>query len=100
MIGTDSKGCLNMPNNMDLKALSERDETVVIVGFFDLTGFAKWSEERPPRELLDLAIALFKRTGRVPSPTLAASWSRRLETPVCSCSRPTIPTGRCSRCKR
>ncbi len=49
---------------MALKALTARDETVVIVGFFDLTGFAKWSEERPPRELLDLAIALFKRSGR------------------------------------
>ena len=49
---------------MDLKALTERDETVVIVGFFDLMGFAKWSEGRPPRDLLDLATALFKRTGR------------------------------------
>ncbi len=64
MIGTDSKGCLNMPNNMDLKALTERDETVVIVGFFDLMGFARWSEGRPPRDLLDLATALFERTGR------------------------------------
>jgi len=53
-----------MPNDMDLRVLTECDETVVIVGFFDLTGYAKWSEERPPRELLDLAIALFKRTGR------------------------------------
>ena len=35
-----------------------------------------------------------------PSPTPTASWSRRLETPVCSCFRPTIRTGRCSRCKR
>lgn len=52
-----------MPNDMDLKALCEHDETVVIVGFFDLMGFAKWSEERLPRELLDLATALFKRTG-------------------------------------
>ncbi len=53
-----------MLNDMNLTALIERDETVVIVGFFDLMGFAKWSEERPPRELLDLATALFKRTGR------------------------------------
>jgi adenylate cyclase len=47
-----------------LQALTEWEETVVIVGFFDLTEFAKWSETRPPRELLDLATALFKRTGR------------------------------------
>ena len=53
-----------MPNDMDLLALAERGETVVIVGFFDLMGFAKWSEGRPPRDLLDLATALFKRTGR------------------------------------
>ena len=52
-----------MLNDMDLKALCEHDETVVIVGFFELMGFAKWSEERLPRELLDLATALFKRTG-------------------------------------
>ena len=53
-----------MPNDMDLRALTERDETVVIVGFFDLMGFANWSEGRPPRDPLDLATALFKRTGR------------------------------------
>ncbi len=47
-----------------MQALTERDETVVIVGFFDLTEFAKWSEARPPRELLDLATGLFERTGR------------------------------------
>ncbi len=54
-----------MPNDMVLKARTERDETVVIIGFFDLMGFARWSEGRPPRDLLDLATALFKRTGRV-----------------------------------
>jgi class 3 adenylate cyclase len=53
-----------MPNDMDLKALTERDETIVIVGFFDLMGFAKWSEGRPSRDLLELATALFGRTGR------------------------------------
>ena len=47
-----------------MQALTERGETVVIVGFFDLTEFAKWSEARPPRELLDLATALFERSGR------------------------------------
>jgi class 3 adenylate cyclase len=47
-----------------LQALTERDETVVIVGFFDLTEFAKWSEARPPRVLLDLATELFERSGR------------------------------------
>ena len=52
-----------MANDMDLKTLTEHDEIVVIVGFFDLMGFAKWSEGRPPRDLLDLATGLFKRTG-------------------------------------
>ncbi len=47
-----------------MQALTARDETVVIVGFFDLTDFAKWSEARPPRELLDLATEFFERTGR------------------------------------
>ena len=50
---------------MDLKALVDANESVVIVGFFDLMGFAKWSKGRPPSEILDLATALSKRTGRV-----------------------------------
>ena len=50
---------------MDLKALVDANETVVIVGFFDLMGFAKWSKGRLPSELLDLATVLSKRTGRV-----------------------------------
>ncbi len=49
---------------MDLQALTRRDETVVIVGFFDLMGYAKWGEGRPPRELLEMATELFNRTGR------------------------------------
>ena len=49
---------------MDMKALTRRDETVVIVGFFDLMGYAKWGAGRPPRELLEMAIELFSRTGR------------------------------------
>ena len=49
---------------MDLQSLSLRDETVVNVGFFDLLLFTRWSEGRPPRELLDLASGLFQRTGR------------------------------------
>jgi class 3 adenylate cyclase len=64
MIEADFKDCLNMSNDMNLKGLTGRDDIVVIVGFFDLMGFAKWSEGRPPRDLLDLATALFKRTGR------------------------------------
>ncbi len=64
MIESDFKDCLNMPNDMNLKGLTGRDDIVVIVGFFDLMGFAKWSEGRPPGDLLDLATALFKRTGR------------------------------------
>ena len=49
---------------MDMQPLSTRDEIVVIVGFFDLLGYARWCEDRPPRELLNLAMELFNRTGR------------------------------------
>ena len=48
---------------MDMQPLIGRDETIVIVGVFDLMGFAKWSENRRPKELLELATALFHRTG-------------------------------------
>ena len=49
---------------MDMQRLTRRDETVVIVGFFDLRGYAKWGEGRPPRELLEMATDLFSCTGR------------------------------------
>ena len=49
---------------MDMQALAARDQTDVIVGFFDLSGFANWCEERPPRKILELATELFRRTGR------------------------------------
>lgn len=50
---------------MEFQALTEYEETVIIVGFFDLMGYAKWCEERPPREVLELARELFTRTGKV-----------------------------------
>ncbi len=50
---------------MDLQTLAEHDEIVVIVGFFDLMGFTKWAEDRPPRDVLEFASALFNRTGQV-----------------------------------
>ncbi len=48
---------------MDLEALAEHSEAEVIVGFFDLMGYAKWCEGRPPREVLEFAAALFTHTG-------------------------------------
>jgi|TARA_B100000315_G_C14568967_1_gene584480 adenylate cyclase len=48
---------------MDLLALTENEETVLIVGFFDIRGFSKWSEGRVPREMYDFATELFERTG-------------------------------------
>lgn len=45
-------------------ALAEPEEATVIVGLFDLMGFARWSEGRPPGDLLDLARALFQRSGQ------------------------------------
>jgi class 3 adenylate cyclase len=48
---------------MDLTALTEPDETELIVGFFNLRGFAKWSENQQPRALFDFAVELFQRTG-------------------------------------
>ena len=50
---------------MDLQTLAERDEIVVIVGFFDLMGFTEWAEDRPSRDVLEFASALFNRTGQV-----------------------------------
>jgi class 3 adenylate cyclase len=47
---------------MDVMALSEHDEVNLIVGFFDLRGFAKWSEGQNARDLFNLAAELFKRT--------------------------------------
>jgi class 3 adenylate cyclase len=47
---------------MDLTTLSEHDEVNLIVGFFDLRGFAKWSEDQNARDLFNLAAELFKRT--------------------------------------
>ena len=47
---------------MNVRALSERDEVNLIVGFFDLRGFAKWSEHQNSRELFNFAAELFKRT--------------------------------------
>ncbi len=52
------------PTSQYLRSLTKHDEIIVIVGFFDLQGYAKWSEGRSPRELLDLATELFNRTGR------------------------------------
>ncbi len=48
---------------MELTALTENDETDLIVGFFDLRGFSKWSEDQNPRALFDFATELFERTG-------------------------------------
>ena len=38
-------------------------ETELLVGFFDLAGYARWCEGRAPAESLDLATELFARTG-------------------------------------
>jgi class 3 adenylate cyclase len=50
--------------NMNLEALTEFDETEIIVGFFNLMGYARWSEGKPPRDILNLASALLNRAGR------------------------------------
>ena len=48
---------------MDLNLLSQQDDPVVIVGFFDLMGWMKWSRGRPPGDLLELSAALMQRAG-------------------------------------
>ena len=46
---------------MDLRLLERQTDPVVIVGFFDLAGFANWCVGRPPQEILSLATNLFTR---------------------------------------
>jgi len=48
---------------LDIDKLAEQDEFDLIVGFFDLNLYAKWADGRPAREALELAEALFERTG-------------------------------------
>ena len=49
---------------MDMDPLIQSDSAVVVVGFFDLMGYASWCAGRPPREPLELAMKLFERAGR------------------------------------
>jgi adenylate cyclase len=39
-------------------------EAELLVGFFDLAGFARWCEGRAPVQILDLMTVLFARSGR------------------------------------
>jgi len=48
---------------MDLEALAKHREAELIVGFFELMGYSKWCEDRPPHEELALAAALFNCAG-------------------------------------
>ena len=38
-------------------------ERALIVGFFNLDGYARWCADRPPAEVLEMAQALFARAG-------------------------------------
>lgn len=48
---------------MDLEQFIDQPETELIVGFFDLRGFDRWCDGRPPREVLETARALINRAG-------------------------------------
>ncbi|MBT3767405.1 MAG: adenylate/guanylate cyclase domain-containing protein [Rhodospirillaceae bacterium] len=52
-----------MPD-MNLEALTKYDEVEVIVGFFDLMGYAKWCEGQSPQDILRHTTELFNRTGQ------------------------------------
>jgi len=49
---------------MDASRFLKEGQTEAVVGFFDLTRYAEWSKGRPPADMLELATALFDRTGR------------------------------------
>jgi adenylate cyclase len=48
---------------MELEPLTKFDQVDLIVGFFDLKEYARWSEKNSPKDLLELATELFNRTG-------------------------------------
>ncbi|MEK9725547.1 MAG: adenylate/guanylate cyclase domain-containing protein [Rhodospirillaceae bacterium] len=48
---------------MELENLARQGTVNVIVGFYGLTGYLDWCEDRDPAEVLDLAEAYFAYTG-------------------------------------